>query len=114
MAAERITVNDVQTFTEKLVAFGAELPEKEQVILRAMLLSASYGSGDVEGHAMALPLRSHVPFAALRDRLQQTTIAILEEMARSSPFYYFDGSYEVFPPETTLSTAPRAQPENAG
>jgi hypothetical protein len=82
MAVETMSQQDIQSFGEKLEAFGKSLPENEQRLFAEILLRAAAAGSDVEGHAM--PFRTNWP--EFRHHMGEVLVQILESMGTLSPY----------------------------
>lgn len=82
MAAEIMSQQEIQSFGEKLEAFGTSLPENEQRLFAEILLRAASAGNDVEGHA--IPFQSTWP--EFRHHLGEVLVQILEGMGTLSPY----------------------------
>jgi hypothetical protein len=81
LAVDTLNQQEIQSFGEKLEAFGNSLPEKEQRLFAEILLRAAAGERDVEGHAM--PFSTHWP--EFRHHMSEVLVQILEGMGSASP-----------------------------
>lgn len=82
MATTQITEQDVRLFQERLEEFGNSLPPKQQLILAQILVEASSGGDDVEGHMFGLEKYS---WPVVRERLGTILDVVLEGFALTTP-----------------------------
>jgi hypothetical protein len=82
MAVDSISQQEIQSFGEKLEAFGNSLPEKEQQLFAEILLRAAAAGHDVEGHG--IPFSTHWP--EFRHHVGEVLVQILEGMGTVSPY----------------------------
>jgi hypothetical protein len=82
VAVETMSQQEIQSFGEKLEAFGNTLPENEQRLFAEILLRAAAAGSDVEGHAMHLPAR----WPEFRQHMGEVLVQILEGMGSLSPY----------------------------
>lgn len=82
MTVETMSQQEIQSFGEKLEAFGNTLPENEQQLFAEILLRAAAADHDVEGHAM--PFSTKWP--EFRHHMGEVLVQILEGMGTLSPY----------------------------
>jgi hypothetical protein len=82
VADETMSQQEIQSFGEKLEAFGNSLPENEQRLFAEILLRAAAVGSDVEGHAMPFSTR----WPEFRHHMGEVLVQILEGMGSLSPY----------------------------
>jgi hypothetical protein len=82
VAVETMSQQEIQSFGEKLEAFGNSLPENEQRLFAEILLRAAAAGSDVEGHAMPFSTR----WPEFRHHMGEVLVQILEGMGSLSSY----------------------------
>ena len=82
VAVETMSQQEIQSFGEKLEAFGNSLPENEQRLFAEILLRAAAAGSDVEAHAMPFSTR----WPEFRHHMGEVLVQILEGMGSLSPY----------------------------